>query len=309
MPSPDEQVPAWRLRPGRAGVPRLRRAPRAIPVRAHRGARGQGRGAAVRTRGDEGRTARGRPGPGGRRPAQALQPRPNPNSPPLAATPEEATGSDTAAVVAPATDTGGGSNANAFNPAISIILNGSYSHHSLDPAAYARSGFPLVGGAGPSPDGFSLGESEVSFAANIDDKFYGQLTLDRGERGRPGPRRRRGSLSSTPPSLPDDLSLRARPFLFEHRLSQQPPRAHRQLLRPAAAVPGVPRQPVRRRRRAAALGRADVDVPRGRRRSCSAGELSPAAARSTAASARARCSRTPGGDVGTRTRGSPACRC
>ena len=53
---------------------------------------------------------------------------------------------------------GGG---NAFNPAISIILNGSASHHSLDSDA----------------KGFSLGESEVSFAANIDDKFYGQLTL------------------------------------------------------------------------------------------------------------------------------------
>ena len=94
----------------------------------------------------------------------------------LAASPSEAAGADTSAVAAPAADSGG-SNANAFNPAISIILNGSYSHHSLDPATYARSGFPLAGGAGPSADGFSLGESEVSFASNIDDKFYGQLTL------------------------------------------------------------------------------------------------------------------------------------
>jgi hypothetical protein len=70
----------------------------------------------------------------------------------------------------------GGSNPNAFNPAISIILNGSYSHHSLDPGSYARAGFPLVGESGPSANGFSLGESEVSFAANIDEKFYGQLT-------------------------------------------------------------------------------------------------------------------------------------
>ena len=58
-----------------------------------------------------------------------------------------------------------------------IILNGSYSHHSLDPAHYARAGFPLVGEGGPSPQGFSLGESEMSLAANIDEKFYGQLTL------------------------------------------------------------------------------------------------------------------------------------
>lgn len=103
----------------------------------------------------------------------------------LAATPEEApgtppavTGDVTAAVAAPTgTTSASGANGNAFNPAISIILNGSYSHHSLDPDSYARAGFPLVGEGGPSANGFSLGESELSFAANIDDKFYGQLTL------------------------------------------------------------------------------------------------------------------------------------
>ncbi len=71
----------------------------------------------------------------------------------------------------------GGSGANAFNPAISLILNGSMARHSLDPDAFERSGFPLAGEAGPGARGFSLGESEMSFAANIDDKFYGQLTL------------------------------------------------------------------------------------------------------------------------------------
>ena len=71
-------------------------------------------------------------------------------------------------------------NANAFNPAISIILNGSYSHHSVDADNYFRSGFPLVGGAAPSAQGISLGESEISFAANIDEKFYGQLTASIG---------------------------------------------------------------------------------------------------------------------------------
>jgi hypothetical protein len=84
---------------------------------------------------------------------------------------------DDSAALAASADSGSGGGANAFNPAISIILNGSYSHHSLDPDAYARSGFPLAGEAGPSANGFSLGESEISFAANIDDKFYGQLTL------------------------------------------------------------------------------------------------------------------------------------
>lgn len=66
---------------------------------------------------------------------------------------------------------------NAFNPAISLILNGRYAHHSIDPESYQRSGFPLAGEAGTGPQGFSLGESEISMSANIDEKFYGQLTL------------------------------------------------------------------------------------------------------------------------------------
>ena len=70
-----------------------------------------------------------------------------------------------------------GASANAFNPAISVILNGQYAHHSLDPDDYVRSGFPLAGEAGPGAQGLSLGESEVSLAASIDEKFSGQLTL------------------------------------------------------------------------------------------------------------------------------------
>ncbi|HEU4664990.1 MAG TPA: hypothetical protein VFS55_13260 [Dokdonella sp.] len=79
------------------------------------------------------------------------------------------------AEAAPAAASGG--NANAFNPAISVVLNGSYSSHSKNPDDYVRAGFPAVGEGGPSPRGFSLGESELSFAANIDEKFYGQLTF------------------------------------------------------------------------------------------------------------------------------------
>ena len=112
-----------------------------------------------------------------------------------------------AAVAAPSGDAGGGSGANAFNPAISIILNGSYSHHSLDPAAYARTGFPLVGGGAPSPNGFSLGESEISFAANIDDKFYGQLTATvESEDGQDHLGIEEAYIDST--ALPDGFSLR-----------------------------------------------------------------------------------------------------
>lgn len=66
---------------------------------------------------------------------------------------------------------------NAFNPATSVILNGTFAHHSLHPDDYARAGFPVVGEGGPLPQGLALGESEISLAANVDDKFYGQLTL------------------------------------------------------------------------------------------------------------------------------------
>ena len=112
-----------------------------------------------------------------------------------------------AAVAAPTGDSGGGSGPNAFNPAISIILNGSYSHHSLDPAAYSRVGFPLVGEGKPSDNGFSLGESEVSFAANIDDKFYGQLTATvESEDGEDHLGIEEAYIDST--ALPDGLSLR-----------------------------------------------------------------------------------------------------
>lgn len=70
-----------------------------------------------------------------------------------------------------------GASANTFNPAISAVLDGVYAHHSLDPEDYALAGFPLVGEAGPGEQGLSLGESEVTLSANVDDKFYGQLTV------------------------------------------------------------------------------------------------------------------------------------
>lgn len=90
----------------------------------------------------------------------------------------QAQGTAPAIAAAPVAPAGNSSaSANAFNPAISIILNGLYEAHSRDLADYQRAGFPLAGEASPGTDGLHLGESEVSFAANIDDKFYGQLTM------------------------------------------------------------------------------------------------------------------------------------
>jgi len=90
----------------------------------------------------------------------------------------EDTGADSVAMPESASDAGdSSSNPNLMNPAISIILNGQYAHHSLAPEQFARAGFPLAGEAGPGAQGLSRGESEISFAANIDEKFYGQISL------------------------------------------------------------------------------------------------------------------------------------
>ncbi|WLI91201.1 TonB-dependent receptor [Massilia sp. R2A-15] len=68
--------------------------------------------------------------------------------------------------------------ANAFNPNISLVLGGTYANLSQDPEKYRLQGFvPPVGEVGPGKRGFNLGESELTFAANIDPMFSGQLTF------------------------------------------------------------------------------------------------------------------------------------
>ena len=62
---------------------------------------------------------------------------------------------------------------NAFNPAISLILNGHYASYSRDPADWALSGFLLDSDAGLPTEGLSLDETELAISANIDDKYYG----------------------------------------------------------------------------------------------------------------------------------------
>ena len=69
------------------------------------------------------------------------------------------------------------SNASAFNPAISLILGGSYTNTSRNPDDWNIAGFPPSGGeVGPGERSFNLGESELTFAASIDPYFSGQLT-------------------------------------------------------------------------------------------------------------------------------------
>jgi hypothetical protein len=68
----------------------------------------------------------------------------------------------------------GGSSA--FNPEISLILQGTAASNSQDPNAYQITGFAPSGGeVGPVPRGFGLGESELILSANVDPYFRGQL--------------------------------------------------------------------------------------------------------------------------------------
>jgi hypothetical protein len=80
------------------------------------------------------------------------------------------------APVAPAAATAGGPS-NAFNPAISAILTGTYAHLSQDPRNFAIPGFSPEGEVGPGRRSFSLGESEVTLSANVDPHFAGVLTF------------------------------------------------------------------------------------------------------------------------------------
>jgi len=63
-----------------------------------------------------------------------------------------------------------------FNPAISVILDGRYADFKNNPENYEIPGFALGGEAGLGEQGFSLGHTEVTASANVDDKFYAQMT-------------------------------------------------------------------------------------------------------------------------------------
>jgi hypothetical protein len=65
---------------------------------------------------------------------------------------------------------------NAFNPDISLILQGRYANLSQDPEGYAIGGFvPSGGEVGPGRRGLGLAESELVFSANADPYFGGTL--------------------------------------------------------------------------------------------------------------------------------------
>ena len=70
-----------------------------------------------------------------------------------------------------------GNAANAFNPAISAVLEGVYSNLSQDPNRYGLTGFGLIDGLSSGRRGLGIGESEFTLAANVDTRFAGSLTV------------------------------------------------------------------------------------------------------------------------------------
>ena len=66
---------------------------------------------------------------------------------------------------------------NTFNPAISLIFQGSLNSYSQDPADYGLPGFQLGGEAGLPAEGLTLDESELVMSASVDQLFYARSTI------------------------------------------------------------------------------------------------------------------------------------
>ncbi len=63
---------------------------------------------------------------------------------------------------------------NEFNPSISLILDGRYAEYQDD---FELPGFLLGPESGLPTKGFSLGHSELTISANVDDQFYGSTSI------------------------------------------------------------------------------------------------------------------------------------
>jgi hypothetical protein len=65
---------------------------------------------------------------------------------------------------------------NAFNPKISLVMQGNYANYSKD-AAPLMPGFLLGSESGLLPSGLSLNETELALESNIDDDFHGWTSI------------------------------------------------------------------------------------------------------------------------------------
>lgn len=70
--------------------------------------------------------------------------------------------------------------ANTFNPGVGVVLNGKMTTFSPSDYGFSLPGFFEPDEIGPASNGLELGETELNLTSNIDDKFYGSLTLSFG---------------------------------------------------------------------------------------------------------------------------------
>jgi hypothetical protein len=69
----------------------------------------------------------------------------------------------------------GGAAANTFNPALGAALSGRYAN--IDQSWEEIPGFQPAGEIGSGESGFTLGEVEFNLKANVDDRYFGNLTF------------------------------------------------------------------------------------------------------------------------------------
>ena len=99
---------------------------------------------------------------------------------------------------------------NTFNPAIGVVLNGMISEYSETDSSIPAFQF---GHESERPEeGLTLGHSEITVSSNIDDKFYGNLTLGLGvHAGEPTELELEEAYIQTLPGagLPDGMRIKA----------------------------------------------------------------------------------------------------
>jgi hypothetical protein len=109
-------------------------------------------------------------------PKNAVTPASSPAPPIIGQTPAVASESGSSTFSPPPSNAP--ASAGAFNPAIGVVLMGTYTNFGHDPKKSSIPGFALGEDAiGSGTQGFSLNESEVSLSANIDQALYGELIL------------------------------------------------------------------------------------------------------------------------------------
>ena len=149
--------------------------------------------------------------------------------------------------------------ANAFNPAISLILGGQFNNLQRDPETYQIGGF-IPGGdeIGPGNRSFNLGESELTVSANIDPYFSGYFVMAVNPENEVEVEE--GFVQNT--GVRPGRHAQVRPLPVRLRLSERNSCARLGFRRCSAGAPGILRRATEGRRPAGALAGTHPGVHR-----------------------------------------------